>query len=152
MVRFSVTGAIKYMGFEEFYKKMYNFIELDNGCWRFNGYHDKDGYAYATFGRKYEHVPMYKIWLELYSGKVAPSKMVPDHLCKTTFCINPKHLEIVTVAENTRRGKSAKLNYKLVSEIKDLILSRQFSQADIARFYKVDPATITYIKQGKTWT
>jgi hypothetical protein len=29
---------------------------------------------------------------------------VIDHLCRHTWCVNPFHMEIVTVAENTMRG------------------------------------------------
>lgn len=42
---------------------------------------------------------------ELAKGPIAPG-LVIDHLCMTPTCVNPDHLEMVTVAENTRRGYS----------------------------------------------
>ncbi|MEU5322933.1 HNH endonuclease signature motif containing protein [Streptomyces sp. NPDC021056] len=33
-----------------------------------------------------------------------PAGLVIDHLCRNRRCVNPGHLEVVTLAENTRRG------------------------------------------------
>lgn len=37
-----------------------------------------------------------------------PEGMVLDHLCRRPLCVNPDHLEPVTLAENTRRGALAR--------------------------------------------
>lgn len=37
-----------------------------------------------------------------------PDGHVLDHLCRVRNCVRPEHLEPVTTAENTRRGRSAK--------------------------------------------
>lgn len=37
-----------------------------------------------------------------------PEGHVIDHLCRVRNCVNPMHLEAVTVGENNRRGRSAK--------------------------------------------
>lgn len=37
-----------------------------------------------------------------------PDGHVLDHLCRVRNCVRPEHLEPVTNAENTRRGRSAK--------------------------------------------
>jgi hypothetical protein len=39
----------------------------------------------------------------LYRGEI-PEGLVLDHLCKTRCCVNPWHLEPVTLLENIRRG------------------------------------------------
>lgn len=38
------------------------------------------------------------------SGGVIPPGLTLDHLCRNTRCVNPLHLEPVTIAENIRRG------------------------------------------------
>lgn len=34
-----------------------------------------------------------------------PVGMTIDHLCKNTLCVNPEHLEVVTMGENIRRAE-----------------------------------------------
>lgn len=38
--------------------------------------------------------------------------LVPDHLCRVTLCVNPAHLEPVTIAENLRRSKAASIAWE----------------------------------------
>ncbi len=37
-----------------------------------------------------------------------PEGHVIDHLCRVRNCVNPMHLQPVTIAENNRRGRAAK--------------------------------------------
>lgn len=48
----------------------------------------------------------HRIGYELHRGPI-PDGMFLDHLCRTTLCVNPFHLEPVTAKENTRRGRTA---------------------------------------------
>jgi len=58
-----------------------------------------------------------------------------------------KHMDVVV--KNMQPFRS-KLTEKDISEIKELI-SKGMVQRRIAEKYNVDPATICYIKRGKTW-
>jgi len=40
---------------------------------------------------------------EIATGKPIPADMTIDHLCVRESCIEPRHLELVTQEENTRR-------------------------------------------------
>lgn len=42
---------------------------------------------------------------ELLVGPI-PGGLVIDHLCRNPACVNPDHMEPVTIAENVRRGSA----------------------------------------------
>lgn len=83
--------------------------EAPNGCWLWKGALDPAGYG--RFGsavagcRKGLTLRAPRIAYELVVGCI-PKGMVIDHLCRTPACVNPAHLEAVTIRENTLRGQS----------------------------------------------
>lgn len=64
---------------------------------------DKNGYGYVKVNQRSRlaHDVAYEHWV----GPV-PDGLVLDHLCRVRHCLEPKHLEPVTNAENIRRGFS----------------------------------------------
>jgi hypothetical protein len=48
-------------------------------------------------------IPTHLYAWEHFNGPL-PAGYVLDHLCQIKTCVNPSHLEAVTVQENTRRG------------------------------------------------
>jgi hypothetical protein len=71
------------------------------GCWVWTGLLTGRGYAATRVGNctKAAH----RIYFEERNGRI-PKGMVLDHICRNIRCVNPDHLEIVTVKENTMRG------------------------------------------------
>jgi hypothetical protein len=72
-------------------------IDLTTPCWRWPLNHDKDGYA--RLGTERLHRVMY----ELLKYQLGPGQE-PDHLCGVRDCINPMHMEAVTMQENRKRA------------------------------------------------
>lgn len=70
-------------------------------CILWTGPVNEDGYG--KWGSKLAHR---RVW-ENEVGPI-PEGLELDHLCEVRLCINIKHLEPVTHAENLRRGRSHK--------------------------------------------
>jgi hypothetical protein len=76
-----------------------------SGCWEWDGY-TQEGYGIGHYRGKLYRAP--RIAYELFTG-VIPAGLHIDHLCRNRKCVNPKHLEAVTCADNLRRGNYAYL-------------------------------------------
>ena len=76
------------------------YVELDNGCWEYQGKLDDQGYG-IFYHQQFSH-KAHRIAYELVKGKI-PDGLVIDHLCMYKTCINPDHLEAVKQGENARR-------------------------------------------------
>jgi hypothetical protein len=77
------------------------------GCWNWEGATDKDGYG--IFGITVERGLAKKIKAHRFAFQLLvndiPDGMTIDHLCKNTGCVNPDHMECVSLSENSKRAK-----------------------------------------------
>lgn len=64
------------------------------GCWLWVSSIDQQGYGMSR---------AHRVAYTVLRGPI-PAGLVLDHLCRVRNCINPDHLEPVTIATNTRRG------------------------------------------------
>jgi len=72
-----------------------------NACWIYKGKINNKGYGMFTVRGK--HVLAHRFSYALTKGPI-PEGLSLDHLCKTTRCVNPGHLEAVTQRVNVYRG------------------------------------------------
>ena len=63
------------------------------------------GSKYQNGYGKLNKTMAHRIAYSLVKGEI-PTSMCLDHLCKNRSCVNPDHLEIVTLVENVMRGES----------------------------------------------
>ena len=81
------------------------------GCWRWTGKIAKDtGYghfaAYSTEHQKNRYFLAHRFSCEFIANRCIPENMTIDHLCRNKWCVNPEHLEVVSLKENILRGNS----------------------------------------------
>ena len=76
-------------------------------CWDWQGRTDQKGYGqiYGEYQGKSRNWLAHRLSYMIHGGIIPPS-MTIDHLCRNHGCVNPEHLEVVTVGENVRRGES----------------------------------------------
>lgn len=86
------------------FQRFFNKVEKGGlqGCWNWIGYIRPDGYG--DFTNKGKSVKAHRYSYEFFVGKI-PNRMVIDHLCRNRSCVNPKHLEVVSLYENIMRGE-----------------------------------------------
>ncbi len=78
-------------------------VEKTDGCWNWTGTTNR-GYGQFNINggnRIYAHRFSY----ELTNGPI-PERLTIDHLCRNPSCVNPEHLEVVTMRENLLRGNT----------------------------------------------
>jgi len=132
--------------YERFLRRVY---VAENGCWQMRGSHDKDGYA--QFHRRSNLKKAHRISYEWYKGPIL-NKLTIDHLCKNKGCVNPDHLEAVTVEENGRRhnAEGYKNWYKNLNEKeKKAFLEKSSRKATIIAAEKKKKAT--HCRRGHEW-
>lgn len=74
-------------------------------CWPWTGATAPNGYGcivWRVAGLRVRFTP-HRLALEWYTGAPVPPGLEVDHVCCNRLCCNPRHLEVVTHAENVRR-------------------------------------------------
>ena len=72
-------------------------------CWLWTG--ATDPLDYGTFWNGTKYVKAYR-WAYEFCIRTIPDGLSIDHLCRTPSCVNPDHLEAVSLRENILRGTS----------------------------------------------
>jgi len=132
-----------------------------NGCWKWNGTKDKDGYGQLKVNKK-QYRAHRASWM-IHYGEI-PESMLVCHKCDNRECTNPNHLFIGSPSDNSEdmvfKNRSAKPKGELnnnsiltsiqVSQIMDL-LSNGMTAVDVAKKFNVCNSTIQNINHG-SWS
>ncbi len=127
-----------------------------SGCHEWQGGLLKSGYG--CFRSRPAHR-----WIWSQKNGAIPKGLLVRHRCDNPSCVNIDHMELGTVADNSRdmveRGRSLrgslnnanKLSVAQVQEIRTAIRDKAVLQKDIASKYGVTPSLISQIKKGRAW-
>lgn len=117
----------------------YTVVDPESGCWLWQRHVDRDGYARgerrSTRGERQPTRGVHRLSYEAFVGPI-PTGHTLDHACHNRDetcpggseclhrrCLNPDHLEPLTVAENLRRSPYTPAGRKLRREIEALVLA-----------------------------
>lgn len=89
-----------------------------SACWVWCGEINRNGYGRVWINGK--RVMVHRVVYELLVGPIEVG-LVLDHRCRNRRCCNPKHLEPVTVRENTLRGEAVLFQGKQMYEQGELL-------------------------------
>jgi len=87
----------------DFRERFWSKVQVTPTCWNWIAPPDGKGYGRLQVnGHAYELA--HRIAWQLHHRERIPKGMHIDHLCRNRLCVNPAHLEVVTLKENILRG------------------------------------------------
>ena len=134
-----------------------NIQKLDNGCWEWKNYRDKDGYG-QFFIDKRPSIPAHRASWILFIGKI-PKGICVLHKCDNPPCVNLEHLFLGTKRDNAEdrklkdRGiRGEKVNTNLLNRNQVIeIRTSSINKKELALKFNVSQTTIYDIKNGRSW-
>lgn len=79
-------------------------ISSEADCWLWTGGKTQDGYGLFKFIRDQSNWLAHRVAYTLRRGEI-PDGLTLDHICRNRACVNPAHLDPVSLRENMLRGE-----------------------------------------------
>lgn len=118
------------------------YIVDENGCWVWQRSFWKSG-GRPRLKRAGKWVAAYRDYYERLVGPV-PDGLTLDHLCENFKCVNPAHLEPVTLEENQRRAGLI----RLTDEQRQAVAQSTGPQGPVAVEYGISTAYVSTLRKG----
>jgi len=100
----------------DLYRRLFSKIDKKDSHWVWRGTTMENGYGTILF-------LAHRLTYELLRGPI-PEGLVIDHTCRKRNCVNPAHMQIVTLQENNRIGNSPPLKTPERKNVSEGIYSR----------------------------
>lgn len=93
--------SMAWSGWDTASKRFWAKVEKTESCWIWRGNQFRNGYGYFGVTESVGRLA-HRFSYEELVGSI-PEGLTIDHLCRVRACVNPAHLEAVTLKENIRR-------------------------------------------------
>lgn len=126
-------------------------VDQETGCWNWTGTMTR-GYGKFTLtsGNTQITIGAHRLVWRLYGGAKIGSTHQLDHVCRNRKCVNPEHMEIVTISENNRRKPATRLTEAVVTQIRSELSSGAHYKV-IAAKYGLTMGHVINIRERRVW-
>ena len=139
-------------------QKFYAKTEKSNGCWKWLGAFDRDGYPLFWDGDIQKMKRGHQYSYELHHGERNGECVM--HTCDNPSCVNPDHLVLGTNADNcadkvakNRQAKGESQGHSKLTESDVINIRQRRNEAyqDICAEFDIRPSTLYRIWNNESW-
>jgi len=81
-------------------------VKLLGSCWIWQGGVTRRGYGYFRISKTPSvQRDAHRVSYAIFHGEI-PEGMTVDHICRNTRCVNPAHLRLLSLSDNTALGNT----------------------------------------------
>ena len=124
-------------------------VNEKTGCWEWQLGRTGSGYGVCR-NLESKQVSAHRFYFEQANGPI-PDGLQIDHLCRNRACVDPDHMELVTVAVNVRRGDTAKLDEEAVRSLREMRAITGATYRALASHFGISPAQARRIVNNHRW-